>query len=285
MRRLVCFIAALLAVGAFPPIAVAQDGEVDLATAATNPVGAVNQLQLQYSHAGETNNSDGNSDTFVIQPVLSFDLPDGGYFEGMVARVTLPYIWTPEIPAGPTTLEDDGFGDLSSLFIFHRTIPGQDPAEFTSWGPVLSVRAPTASSDLTGTDDWGAGPGFLWIRNDKYANSNQFMYGALAWHNWDIDGDTDTSLTSAIAVGIYKFDSLFDQKGWYLRYPDDPITYDWETDELTQVPIGAFLGRAFTIGKQPVNVFGGGWYNAADPDNGTAPEWNLKLSFSLVFPK
>lgn len=261
----------------------AQDGEVDLATAATNPVGAVNQLQFQYSHAPETNNSSGNSDTFIVQPILSFSFDEGSYFEGVVARFTLPYVWTPDL--GPAGINSDGFSDTTALFIGHRTTPGDDPAEFTSWGPVGALRLPTTNDDLTGTDDWGAGAGGLWIRNTKFANNNQLMFGTLAWHIWDVEGDTDTSLTSAIGVGIYKFDRLFDQKGWYVRYPDDPISYDWENSEFTQVPVGAFLGRAFAIGKQPVNVFGGGWYNAADPDNGTAPEWNLKLSFSLVFPK
>jgi len=44
------------------------------------------------------------------------------------------------------------------------------------------------------------------------------------------------------------------------------------------------MGRVFNIGKQPVNVFGGAWYNPVSSDNGATADYALKLSFSLLFP-
>jgi hypothetical protein len=42
------------------------------------------------------------------------------------------------------------------------------------------------------------------------------------------------SLTSGFPIFIYKFGSLFNQKGWYVRAPDDALSYDWLAEEFTQ---------------------------------------------------
>ena len=112
------------------------------------------------------------------------------------------------------------------------------------------------------------------------------MIGGAVWHIWDIEsGKADVSATSGFPAFIYKFDDLFDQDGWYVRAPDDTFSYDWKADEFTQFPLGLGVGRAFVMGKQPVNVFASAWKNVANPDTATTPKWALKVSFSLVFPK
>ena len=52
----------------------AQDakGGGDLATAATNPVGSANQIQLQNTFIPSSKNSDGGANTAVIQPVARY---------------------------------------------------------------------------------------------------------------------------------------------------------------------------------------------------------------------
>ena len=85
-------------------------------------------------------------------------------------------------------------------------------------------------------------------------------------------------------IAIYKFRELFGQPSWYIRNPDDTWAYDWEESEWTQIPLGLYMGRVLAIGKQPVNIFGGGWYNPVSSDRGASPEWALKLSVSLLFP-
>lgn len=276
---------ALLASGlaiALPGMASAQDGAADLATAATNPVGSANQLQFQNIYAPENKNSDGSANTFIVQPILSFALPEDAYFDSVVARFTIPYVSTPEVGG----MDAEAWGDTTALFIVSRTTQGAVEGEFSAWGPVLALGIPTSTDDMTGADEWTAGPGFVAFKNDVFENGNSLMWGTLAWHQWDVDNsDVDVSTTSAIAIGIYKFDTLFDQKGWYLRLPDDPWVYDWEASEFTQIPAGLALGRAFTIGKQPVNTYLGAWYNAADPDTAATPDWAIKASFSFVFPK
>ena len=58
-------------------------------------------------------------------------------------------------------------------------------------------------------------------------------------------------------------------------------TYDFEESEFTLIPLGARLGKVFSIGKQPVNVFLQSWYNAAD----SGEDYSIKFNFTLLFPK
>lgn len=264
-------------------------GGVDLATAATNPVGSANQLQFQNLFIQDSNNASGNdANTFIIQPIVTFDLPEGSYFENVVTRWTIPYVTTPDIDTGlGFSVDDKDWGDTIGLIFPIKTTPGEKAGEFTSWGPGLAVSIPTSPSDgLTGNNTWSAGPGVVFLKNKVFANGNSLMYGGAAWHLWDIEsGKADVSTTSGFPAIIYKFKELFGQKGWYLRTTDDAFSYNHKTSEWTQAPLGGGVGRAFVIGKQPVNIFGAVWTNAANPDEATTPEWAAKISFSFVFPK
>ena len=72
-------------------------------------------------------------------------------------------------------------------------------------------------------------------------------------------------------------------KGWYVSLPDQPQAYDWE-DEDWSYNIGAVLGRVFPVGKQPMQVFGGVYYNPEEND-GVAPEWTFKFQLGWLFPQ
>ena len=270
-------------------------GGGDLATAATNPVGSANQFQLQYLYADESNNASGSANTAIIQPIVTFALPEGSYFQSIVTRWTIPYISTPDVDTPfDFSIDEEDWGDTLGLIFPTHTTPGEKAGEFTTWGPGLAVSIPTsgggltdaAPGGLTGNDTWAAGPGIVFLKNKVFANGNSLMYGGAAWHLWDIEnGKADVSVTSGFPAIIYKYKELFGQKGWYLRTTDDAFSYNHETSEWTQVPLGGGIGRAFVIGKQPVNIFGAVWTNGADPDEASTPEWAAKISFSFVFPK
>ena len=59
-----------------------KNGGGDLTTAATNPVGSVTLLQLQNLYIPNSDNSSGAANTGIIQPVVPFNLPEDGYFQG-----------------------------------------------------------------------------------------------------------------------------------------------------------------------------------------------------------
>lgn len=260
-----------------------EKGGGDLTTAATNPVGSLIQVQLQDLYIPNSRNSEGYANTAIIQPVIPISLGDDSYFQGIITRTTIPIVTTPEVNGNRET----GIGDITSIIAPTHTSTGSKNGEFFTWGPVAAVVLPTASKDETGADVWSLGPGLLGLTNLSLANGDSVMLGALAYHIWDIEGDeddADVSKTFAQPVIVYKFKSLFDQGGWYIRNPDDLWQYDWEEDEFTQITLGAAVGRVFPIGKQPVNIFAGGWYNPVSSDRAATADFAFKFSFSFLFP-
>ena len=266
-----------------------KKGGGDLATAATNPVGAVIQVQLQNLYIPNSRNSDGYANTAILQPVIPFHLPEDGYFQGIVTRTTIPYVTTPEVFDN----RESGMGDITSIVALTHTTPGHShlkgevKGDFTTWGPIGAVVLPTASKDETGADVWQLGPGLIGLTNLHLPSGDSLMLGGLGYHLWDVEGDEDDpdiSKTYVEPIIVYKFKSLFDQGGWYVRTPDDLWSYDWEENEWDQIPVGVYMGRVFPIGKQPVNVFAGGWYNPVSSDEGATADYAFKISFSFLFP-
>jgi len=253
----------------------------DLTTAATNPVGALIQVQLQDLYTPNSRSSDGYANTGIFQLVAPLPLPKGGYFEGLITRTTLPIVTTPEINGDRET----GLGDLTSIIAATHT-ESQGGKEFFTWGPVLGAIVPTANKRETGSGVLSLGPGLIALKNIAFENGDSMMVGGLAYQTWSVtNGTNNVSKTWAQPVLVYKFKELFGQGGWYLRNPDDLWSYDWNTSDWAQIPVGGALGRVFPIGKQPVNVFAGGWYNPVSDNDGVAADYAFKVSLSLLFPK
>jgi hypothetical protein len=60
------------------------------------------------------------------------------------------------------------------------------------------------------------------------------------------------------------------------------LTYDWNSSQWL-APINLVVSQLFTVGKQPVQVALGGRYYVEGPSG--APEWGLRMSVTLLFPK
>lgn len=147
---------------------------------------------------------------------------------------------------------------------------------------------PTANKRETGSGVLSLGPGLIGLKNlaDVFVTGDSLMVGASAYQTLSVtNGTNNVSKIWAQPVLVYKFKELFGQGGWYLRNPDDLWSYDWNNSDWAQIPVGGALGRVFAIGKQPVNVFAGGWYNPVSDNDGVAADYAFKVSFSFLFPK
>jgi hypothetical protein len=158
-----------------------SDGE--LTTKATNPVGALIQLQLQDLYVPDSDNSSGYANTFIVQPVVPISLGDDGYFQNIITRPTIPIVTTPKVNGNRET----GVGDITWLTAPTHTTFGSKRGEFTTWGPIAAVVLPTASKPQTGADVWSAGPGAIAVTNLSLANGDSLMLGGLAYHLWGLD--------------------------------------------------------------------------------------------------
>lgn len=256
----------------------------DLANQATNPASPLVQLQLQNIFIPESDNSSGYANQFIIQPVLPFHLSDTGYFPSLITRWTLPILNTSN-PDGPLD-STSGTGDLTALFV--PAHPEKVTEDFGfEWGPIGAVVAPTASSSRLGSGKWSMGGGLLVIggRKNLFTHGDSLQFGAYGYNIWDVGGDTDRAGVNEFFLSpilVYHFKEFLRQPGWYLRWTDELMSFDWKQDGEASIPLGGALGRVFKIGHQPVNVFLEG--DSYSEQRGTGARWDIKLNVTFLFP-
>lgn len=257
---LVCFVSMI--------VAAPQLSASELAQAATNPIGDLVQVQLQYQYGSDINDLDGDSEVAIVQPIIPFDLP----FESvpkLITRTTIPYVSTPDLPGSGSV---DGLGDSVVLAFALPKLEAE--GQLFGIGPAVGI--PTATEDETGGDAWLLGPAAVYVNT----RTKNLLWGALVYGLWDIGGEDGHDEVSQINFQLIV--NKYFNDGWYLSLQDIPWTYNDETNDWF-LPIGPKLGKVTTIGSQAVNIFAGAYYNPVDT-TGTA-EWTFKLSLSLLFPK
>jgi len=240
-----------------------------LAEAATNPVGNLIQLQIQYTYNWSNYESDGYSNAAIIQPVIPVKLP----WEAvplMISRTTVSaYVTTPDF--GAPVGRVDGFGDIFQLSLILPKLDAK--GVLIGLGPALSI--PTASNDFTGSGKWEAGPAAVYFNS----RIKGWQWGALGWQVWSFAGDSDREDVSKLSfqpILTRHFD-----KGWYAGTVDVPWSYNWETSNWV-LPLGLKIGRVTKIGEQPVNLFTEVY--GSPKNDGASPKWSFKLNLTFLFP-
>jgi hypothetical protein len=259
--------AALLAAPATAAEAEGAGGSTEaLAQAAQNPVANLISLPFQFNFNFAVGTEDRTQTVLNIQPVIPVQLnPEWN----LITRTIVPVIWQPEI--APGTESATGLGDTTlSLFL--------SPAEPKGliWGAGPALLFPTATDEVLGTGQWGAGPSFVGLKVQGH-----WVYGALINNIWSFTGQSDRP--SVNLMTLQPFVNYNYPTGWYLT--SAPIlTANWEGEsgQKWTVPVGAGVGRIFTVGKQPVNASLAGYYNVEHPD--LAANWQLRFQVQLLFP-
>jgi hypothetical protein len=259
----------------------------DLASQATNPAAALIQLQLQNVFRPESYNSSGYANTFIVQPVIPFALGKDKYFQNLIVRPTIPLAVTTPDPDGREA-QTTALGDTTILAALAHKQKVSDTFGY-EWAPMGTIVLPTSTDDRTGGDNIAMGPGFLVIGAKKgwLTKGDIFQFGFYGYNIWDVASDNDDVSTLFVGpLATYHFAKLFDQPGWYLRWTDELMNWDWEDkapDGKASIPVGAALGRVFAIGKQPVNIFLASDYYAEH--RGTDSKWDIKLNVTFLFPE
>jgi hypothetical protein len=115
------------------------------------------------------------------------------------------------------------------------------------------------------------------------APTKQIQWGALVFHQWDFasarSNTSDVNQTFIQPIFNYHMEG-----GWYVGLPDTPQSYNHETEQWA-LNLGAVLGRVTKVDGQPMQIFGGAYYNPSEPDKGQfTPEWTLKFQLGWLFP-
>ena len=262
-------IAAMLGLaGPWAGPALAQPTGEELAKQLSNPVSSLISVPFQNNtDFGLGPGDDGVQNLLNIQPVIPISLtPEWN----LISRTILPLVYQ-DHDVIPGTGDEFGTGDVLQSFFLSpvEEIPG---GVIFGAGPVF--RLDTASDDRFGSDQWGAGPTFVALKQ-----TGGWTYGILANHVWGFAGDEDRQHVSSTFLQPFLAHNW--KSGFGLTLQTE-TTYDWRGNQWT-VPINLVASQVLKLGPQRVQLSLGGRYYAEAPEFG--PDWGVRAVVTLLFPK
>jgi hypothetical protein len=133
---------------------------------------------------------------------------------------------------------------------------------------------PTATEDEPGPEKWAIGPavGFA-------ASSRKLLCGAFNQNLFSFAGDDDRKdVNVSILQPILSY-ALPNQ--WSIGTSEMNITYDWEEDDWTALPLRVELAKLLKFGDLPVQLSGAYEYNLQD--DYVAPGWSVNFTVKFLF--
>ena len=244
------------------------DQAAELAKKLANPVAALISVPLQYNYDEYGGANDGASKSVLnIQPVVPLSISADW---NLIIRTIVPIVDQRDFPLAE--MNESGLGDVVQSFFFSPKAP------VGGWilaaGPVGLY--PTASEEVLGGEQWGAGPTALAL-----TQRGPWTAGALVNHSWSVDGEDDRADVDMTL--IQPFLSYIVQKTKTTFGVNTESTYDWE-GEAWAIPVNLTVAQMFKIGPQIMQLQLGARYWAESPDGGPE-DWGVRAQLTFLFPK
>ena len=181
-----------------------------------------------------------------------------------------------DIFGGRTT----GFGDMYYIGLFApkeaKKLEGNASA---LWGLGFDAGFPTASSKLTGTGKWTAGPAALGVYMGP-----KWKVGGLVQQYWDYaekrDNSEDVNLMNLQYFIYYSITDTFSIGA----APNIIANWDEDSDNKWTVPIGLGFNTTTQFGKVPVRFGVEVIYSVVRPDSIPAPLWDFRIFVIPAIP-
>ncbi len=238
----------------------------EMAKKLANPIGALISVPFQNNFDfGGGPAGDGFQYKMNLQPIVPITLSQDWL---LISRTILPFVYQENIHG---TSSQSGLSDtLQSVFLS----PVKPTKGGWIWGAGPALLLPTATDDLLGAEQWGAGPTAVVLKQQ-----NGWTYGALANHIWSFAGEDGRAEVNA--TFLQPFVSFTTKQAMTFTLNTES-TYDWQGDQWT-VPLNFMVQQLVKIGKQPVALTVGGRYYADRPADG--PDWGLRFAAIFLFPR
>jgi len=208
------------------------DGQ-SLEQAASDPTASLMSVSLQDIYAGAYHRLDDETGNSIL---LRSSVPFTTGSLDHIARVTLPIVT--DSPSGESGLSDLVLFDL----ITFDKVWGR-------WGIGPVLLAPTAADDAIGAGKWAIGPAIGFV-----ARSSKLMWGLFNQNLFSFAGDSDRDDVNVSTLQPIVNYSLPDK--WSIGSSEMNVTYDWDRDAWTVLPLGVKLAKLVKFGKLPVQFAG-----------------------------
>lgn len=240
----------------------AQESSATLAQQAANPIADLMSFPFQDNvdyGFGEFNRA---RNVLNIQPVIPLA---GGR---IITRTIFPIVWMPDVRAESGYL----FKGLSDIVFTAFYVPGGGKL---TWGVGPVMEFPTGGS-TRGSNKWNIGPSVVVL-----AQPGDWTVGILANNVWSFAGASDYPDVNRGLLQYFIVRQLGD--GWYVN-STPIITVNWKAAEGQRwvIPFGIGGGRLNFVGKIPLNVQVGAFYNVVRPDIG--PKWQFRFQAQVLLP-
>lgn len=239
----------------------------ELALKLANPVAALISLPIQGNvDFGLGPDGSGWQSKTNIQPVVPIGLTEKW---NVISRTILPLY----IQEGVTAPGEDqiGLGSITQSLFFSPKAPGKLGIIWGA-GPVFLI--PTATSDATGTSQFGTGATMVALKQ-----SGGLTYGFLVNHIWSVTGnDKYPEINNTF---IQPFLSYATKTGTSFTVNTES-TYNWTANQWT-VPMNATVAQLLKLGGQRVQIFGGLRYYFESPAGG--PDWGFRYGITFLWPR
>lgn len=238
--------------------ALAGDSQ-SLGQAANDPTASLMSLQIQDSYSGDFHQlKDEDANTIILRPVVPFTI---GEFKN-IARATIPFIT--HNPTGKTGLGDSVLFDL---IVF--------PQSWGRWGLGPVMLLPTASKDELGAEKWALGPAIGFVAQEEKLIWGLFNQNLFTFAGDDTRKDVNVSILQPIV-------NIPLPHKWFIGTSEMNMTYDWETNDWTNLPLGIKLSKLVKFDTMPV-LFSS-YYEYNFQDDFVAPEWTVNVTAKFLFP-
>ena len=235
-----------------------------LANQVNDPTAPLTLVQFRDVVAPSISGYSGAGNVLQVEPVFPI-FPSRLLPFDQLVKMTLP------VPTTPNPGSETGFGDLQFFDLISIK------QSWGRWGFGPTFVFPTASSTSLGQGKWQAGPAVGAI----YSGFNRLQLGGVAQNPISFAGSSSRPNVNALAIGPTLTYNL--PQGWFAGYSDFDLVFDWKNGGAATIPVGAQIGKVFSIGKVPVSLSVEGAYNVIRPSGAAVPEWLVCLELTVIF--
>jgi hypothetical protein len=280
--------------------------EKQIAKLLDNPVGNFVALPVQFDAVQVRVPQTGDTEVlYKLQFTPTFPISLGRSAWNLINRVVFPFYSAPlnkgvgnlvgltpgEILSTPSfsgVLADpydrtNGFGDMVyvGLLAPKQSIKIAATGGMLIWGAGPTMMFPTASEAVLGTGKFSLGPaavvGYL---------GPQWTVGLFPQHWWSFGGNPGRAAVNLTNLQYFLYYAPpWDPKAQWRIGMSPNISINWTApgDKLT-VPVGLGIGRLFSIGLLPVQLYIEAEYAVIHPDDRAGSRWDLRLYLTPVLP-